>query len=167
MPNAIYPGGFDPITWGHIDIARRAAAVFDQLVVGVYDAPSRHLLFSTAERVALATEALADLPNVEVTSFGGLTVDFARKMNAKVIVRGLRALSDFEVEMQLSHHYRKMAPEVEVVCLMTGLELGFLSATMVKEIISLGGPSDGLVPDFVAEAIRRKFADRLKREHRG
>lgn len=155
---AIYPGTFDPITCGHIDIARRAAEIFDRLVVGVYDVPAKKLLFSTEERVQMAARALEDIGNVEVTSFGGLTVDFARKAGAKVIVRGLRALSDFEAEMQLAHFYRRMAPELDVVCLMSSLEYGFLSATMVKEIISLGGQSEGLVPDFVADAIRQEYA---------
>lgn len=158
MTVAIYPGGFDPITFGHIDIARRAAAIFDRLVVAVYDRPAKNLLFSTEERVALATRALDDLDNVDVIPFAGLTVDCARRLNAKVIVRGLRALSDFEVEMQMAHFNRRMAPELEVICLMTSLELAFLNATTVKEIVALGGPSEGLVPDFVAEAIRQKLA---------
>jgi pantetheine-phosphate adenylyltransferase len=128
------------------------------VVVAVYDTPAKNLLFSTRERVALASRALEEIANIEVTSFGGLTVDYARSQNSRVIVRGLRALSDFEVEMQLAHFNRKMAPEVEVICLLTSLEYGFLSATMVKEIIRLGGPSEGLVPDFVADAIRRKYA---------
>jgi pantetheine-phosphate adenylyltransferase len=158
LTTAIYPGSFDPVTMGHIDIARRAAAIFDHLVVAVYDRPAKNLMFSTAERVALAERALEDLDNVEVTAFEGLAVDFARVRKAKVIVRGLRAISDFEGEMQMAHYNRKMAPELEVVCLMTSLELGFLSAHMVKEIVSLGGPSDGMVPTFVAEAMRRKLA---------
>ena len=157
---AIYPGGFDPITWGHIDIARRAARIVDRLVVAVYDRPAKNLLFSTEERVALAGEALRDIPNVQVTSFDELTVDFARQIGATVIVRGLRALSDFEIEMQMAHFNRRMAPELDVICLLTSLEYSFLSATMVKEILSLGGPSEGIVPDFVAEAIRRKYATR-------
>ena len=158
MTTAIYPGGFDPITWGHIDIAKRAATVFDRLVVAVYDSPAKTLLFTTSERVMLAVKALEGIDNVEVDTFSGLTVEYARKVNAKVIVRGLRALSDFEAEMQMAHFNRKMAPEVEVVCLMTSLEYGFLSARMVKEILKLGGPSEGLVPDFVAAAIRLKYA---------
>lgn len=157
MPNAIYPGGFDPITWGHHDIARRAACIFDRLTVAVYDTPAKNLLFTTAERVALAKQALADVPNVEVTSYKGLTVDFARQIGAKVVVRGLRALSDFEIEMQMAHFNRKMAPEIDLVCLMTTLELGFINASTIKDIVRLGGPVEGMVPDFVVEAMRRKY----------
>ena len=157
MSTALYPGGFDPVTCGHIDIARRAATIFEDLVVGVYDTPAKHLLFSTGERVALATRALSDLSNVRVAPFSGLTVAFARSVGATVIVRGLRAISDFEIEMQMSHFNRMMAPEVDVVCLPTALEYGFLSATMVKEIVRLGGSAEGLVPDFVAKAIRWKY----------
>lgn len=156
MTIAIYPGSFDPITFGHLDIAKRAAALFDTIVLGVYDLPAKNLLFTTEERVALAKRSLGDLPNVTVTSFSGLTVNFAREQHAKAIVRGLRALSDFEVEMQMAHFNRKMAPEIDVVCLMTSLELGFLNSSTVKDIIRLGGPNEGLVPDFVAEAIREK-----------
>ena len=158
MPNAIYPGGFDPITWGHLDIARRAASIFDHLTVAVYDTPAKNLLFTTAERVGLARQALADVPNVEVTSYTGLTVDFARQAGAKVIVRGLRALSDFEIEMQMAHFNRKMAPEIDVVCLMTTLELGFINASTIKDIVRLGGSVEGMVPEFVVEAMRRKYA---------
>ena len=160
MPNAIYPGGFDPITWGHLDIARRAASLFDHLTVAVYDTPAKNLLFTTTERVDLARRALDGVPNVTVTSYQGLTVEFARRSGARVIVRGLRALSDFEIEMQMAHFNRKMAPEIDVVCLMTSLELGFINASTVKDIVRLGGPVDGMVPEFVAEAVRGKYASR-------
>lgn len=163
MTTAIYPGSFDPITLGHLDIARRAAALFDHLVVAIYDTPNKNLLFSTAERVALAARALEEIPNIDVASFAGLTVNYARAQGAKAIVRGLRAVSDFEVEMQMAHFNRKMAPEIDVVCLMTGIEFGMLNATTVKEIIGLGGPSEGLVPEFVAEAIRVKYRERRPR----
>ena len=158
MAVAIYPGSFDPITCGHIDIARRAARMFDRLVVAVYDTPAKSLLFSTAERVELASRALGSIENCEVSCFSGLAVDYARQVGARVMVRGLRALSDFEVEMQMSHFNRKMAPELDVVCLLTSLEFGFLSASMVKEIVRLGGSSEGMVPPFVATAIREKLA---------
>lgn len=163
MTTAIYPGSFDPITLGHLDIARRAAALFDHLVVAIYDTPNKNLLFSTAERVALAARSLEEIPNIDVASFAGLTVNYARAQGAKAIVRGLRAVSDFEVEMQMAHFNRKMAPEIDVVCLMTGIEFGMLNATTVKEIIGLGGPSEGLVPEFVAEAIRVKYRERRPR----
>jgi len=163
LTTAIYPGSFDPITLGHLDIARRAAALFDHLVVAIYDTPNKNLLFSTAERVALAARSLEEIPNIDVASFAGLTVNYARAQGAKAIVRGLRAVSDFEVEMQMAHFNRKMAPEIDVVCLMTGIEFGMLNATTVKEIIGLGGPSEGLVPEFVAEAIRVKYRERRPR----
>jgi pantetheine-phosphate adenylyltransferase len=132
--------------------------MFDRLVVAVYDSPAKSLLFTTSERVDLARRALADIENCEVTSFTGLTVDYARRVGAGVMVRGLRALSDFEGEMQMSHFNRRMAPELDVVCLLTSLEYSFLSASMVKEIVRLGGPSEGMVPRFVAEAINGKLA---------
>lgn len=155
---AIYPGTFDPITMGHVDIARRAAAIFDRVILGVYDTPAKTLVFSTPERVAMAKRALADVPNLEVHAFNGLLVEFARQVGAKVIVRGLRAVSDFEIETQMALMNRKLAPEVEVVCLVTSLQYSFLSASLIKEIIKLGGPSEGLVPDFVTDALRQKFA---------
>lgn len=159
MPTtAIYPGTFDPVTMGHIDIARRAAAIFDRVILAVYDTPAKTLVFSTPERVAMAKRALSDLDNLEVRSFNGLLVEFARQVQAKVIVRGLRAVSDFEIETQMALMNRKMAPEVEVVFLVASLEYNFLSASLLKEIIKLGGPSEGLVPDFVVDALRQKFA---------
>ena len=155
---AIYPGSFDPITMGHVDIARRAAVMFDRVVVGVYDTPAKSLAFTTAERVAMAERALADVPNLDVMQFTGLTVDFAHEINATVLVRGLRAVSDFESETQMALMNRKMAPDVETICLVTSLQYSFLSASLAKEVVKLGGPSEGLVPDFVLEALRQKFA---------
>lgn len=155
---AIYPGTFDPITMGHIDIARRAARIFDRVIVAVYDTPAKSLVFTTPERVALARRALADVSNLEVEAFSGLLVAFARQVGARVIVRGLRAVSDFEIETQMALMNRKMAPEVEVVFLIASLEYSFVSASLIKEIIKLGGPAEGLVPDFVLDALRRKFA---------
>ncbi len=161
MVKAMYPGGFDPITCGHMDIAQRAAALFDTVVVAVYDTPAKNLMFTTAERLAMARRALADSPNIEVLPYSLLTVEFAKQIGANVIVRGLRAISDFEMEMQLAHFNKKMLPEIDVVCLMTSLQYSFLSATMVKEIVSLGGPSEGLVPDFVADEIRSRALARV------
>lgn len=155
---AIYPGSFDPVTNGHLDIARRAAQIFDEVVLAVYDTPAKTLIFTTPERVAMGRQAIADIPNVRVESFSGLTVDFARKVGAKVIVRGLRAISDFEVETQMALMNRQMAPEIEIVLLITSLNYSFLSATLIKEIVKLGGPSGSLVPDFVADALRFKFS---------
>ncbi|MBI4321342.1 MAG: pantetheine-phosphate adenylyltransferase [Chloroflexi bacterium] len=157
MTIAVYPGSFDPVTNGHLDIAARAAAIFDRLIVAVYDAPAKNVLFSTEERVALFSEAVAGLDNVTVTSFSGLTVDYAASANAKVLVRGLRAISDFELEMQMALLNRKMSPALEVVCLMTSLQYSFLSSSIIKEIASLGGCIDGLVPQHVAKELNRKY----------
>jgi len=158
---AIYPGSFDPVTCGHIDIATRASRIFDKVILAVYDTPAKNLVFSTDERVGMARRALADLPNLEVQSFRGLLVDFARTVGAKVIVRGLRAVSDFEVETQMALMNRTLAPEMEVVMLVTSLSYSFLSASLIKEVIKLGGPDVGLVPDFVAEALRQRFAGEI------
>lgn len=157
---AIYPGTFDPITMGHIDIARRAASIFDRVILAVYDTPAKSLIFSTPERVAMAKRALSGVSNVQVQEFNGLLVEFARHVGAKVIVRGLRAVSDFEIETQMALMNRKMAPEVEEVFLVASLQYSFLSASLIKEIVKLGGPAEGLVPDFVADALRQKFVDR-------
>ena len=156
MNIAIYPGTFDPITNGHLDIATRAAKVFEKLIIGVYDTPNKHLLFTTEERVELVRQAIVGLPNVEVVSFTGLAVDFAGKIGAKVMVRGLRASADFEREFELAMMNRKLAPELELVCLMARLEYQFLSSSLLKEVASLGGNIDNLVPRHVAEALREK-----------
>jgi pantetheine-phosphate adenylyltransferase len=155
---ALYPGTFDPITHGHIDIARRAASLFERVVVAVYDTPAKTLLFNTQERVALAKEALAPIANIEVLPYTGLTVDFAAKLGATAIVRGLRAVSDFETEMQMAHQSRAMRPNVDYVCLMTSLEYSFLSASLMKEVARLGADISGLVPPNVARALASRFA---------
>ena len=155
---AIYPGSFDPITLGHIDIAHRAAAIFDRVIVAVYDTPAKSLIFTTDERVAMARRGLGETRNVEIRPFTGLLVSFAREVGAKVIVRGLRAVSDFEMEMQMALMNHKLAPDVEEVYLMASLRYSFLSASLIKDVVKLGGPAEGLVPDFVAEALRQKFA---------
>lgn len=162
MTIAIYPGSFDPVTNGHLDIATRAAALFEKLIIGVYDAPPKSLLFTTAERLELMKKAVAHLPNVEVQTYTGLTVDFARQVNARVIVRGLRMSSDFEREFEMALMNNKLAPEVELVCLMTKLEYQFLSASLLKEVASLNGSIAYLVPDHVAEALRQRFAQHRK-----
>jgi len=154
---AVYPGSFDPVTNGHLDIANRAAALFDQLIVGIYDVPMKSLLFSTQERVELMRRAAAHLPNVRVESYNGLTVGFARKMNAQVIVRGLRMSSDFEREFEMALMNKKLAPDIELVCLMTSLEYQFLSSSLLKEACQLGGDISNLVPEHVAAALARKF----------
>lgn len=157
MTTAIYPGTFDPITNGHVDVATRAAALFDDLVVAVYDRPIKDLLFSTPERVDMAQEALEELANVKVTSYSGLTVNFSRSVGARAIVRGLRALSDFELEFQMALTNRKLAPEIETVCLMTRQEHAFLSSSIAKEVAMVGGCVDQMVPSHVAAALKDKF----------
>jgi pantetheine-phosphate adenylyltransferase len=154
---AIYPGSFDPITNGHLDIATRAAKVFDKLVIGVFETPNKPILFSAQERVALIRKAVADLPNVEVESFGGLTVNFARKVKAQAMVRGLRMSADFEREFDMAMMTKKLYPELEFVCLMSRMEYQFLSSSLLKEAASLGGDIHDLVPKHVAEALKQKF----------
>ena len=157
MKGALYPGSFDPITSGHVDLVRRASRLFDRLVVGVYDTPSKNLLFDTRTRVELAREALAAFANVEVQPYTGLTVEFAHGLGAAAIVRGLRAVSDFEIEMQMAHQHRAIRPDIEVVCLMTSPNYSFLSATLIKEVARLGGDVAGLVPENVNRALRARF----------
>lgn len=154
---AVYPGSFDPITMGHVDIACRAAKLFDTLILAVYDTPNKALLFTTAERVALAREALRDVPNVRVDSFQGLTVDYARSVGAQVLVRGLRATSDFELEFQWSLMNRKLSRDIEVVCLVSSLRYIFTSSSNIKEVARLGGDVTGLVPPCVARALAERF----------
>ncbi len=158
MPIALYPGSFDPIHNGHIDIAERAAALFRELVVAVYDTPSsKRLLFSTDERVQLAQAGLAHLPNVRVVKYQGLTVACAREMGAKAIVRGLRATSDYEYESQLALTNKELAPEIDVVCLITALQYAYLSSTILKEVAMLGGDIQRWVPEPVQRALHDRF----------
>ena len=153
MAIAVYPGTFDPVHMGHVDIAGRAADLFDELVVGVYDQPMKGMLFPTPKRVEMIARALAHLPNVMVRSYEGLTVDFVRSVGARVIVRGMRVIKDFELEYQMALANRKLAPEVDVVCLMTGQDYAFLSSTIVKEIAGAGGQVRQFVPEHVEEAL--------------
>ena len=157
MTVAIYPGTFDPVHYGHIDIARRAAGIFDKLVVAVYDRPQKNLLFSVAERLVMLRDALCEVPNIEVQSYGGLTVSYARQQGARVIVRGLRVITDFELEYQMALATRKLDEEIDIVCLMTGLEYAFISSSIVKEIALAGGPVTQFVPAHVAEALRARL----------
>ena len=157
MAIAIYPGSFDPVTMGHVDIAERAAALFEQLVVAVYDEPQKHLLFTAVERASLMKNALAHVPNIRVERYNGLTVEFAKKKKAVAIVRGLRMSSDFEREFEVALMNKKLAPEVELVCFMTRLEFQFVSSSLLKEAAKLGGYIDDLVPKDVAAALREKL----------
>jgi pantetheine-phosphate adenylyltransferase len=160
MRVAVYPGTFDPITNGHVDLAKRAARLFDRLIVAVYaggDRNPKRPLFTTEERVAMARHSLADIPHVEIDTFQNLTVDYARSVGAQILVRGLRAVSDFEYEFKLAHMYQHLAPELEVVCLMTSSAHSFISSSFIREVASLGGDIDELVPSHVAEALRVRF----------
>ena len=157
MTIALYPGSFDPVTRGHIDIAERAASLFEEVIVAVYDAPPKELLFTTEERVDLVKRSLSHLPNVRVESYTGLTVDFAEKVKAKVLVRGLRVLSDFEREFEMALMNKQLAPCLELVCFMTNQEYQFVSSSLLKEVCRLGGNIEDLVPEDVARALRKKL----------
>jgi pantetheine-phosphate adenylyltransferase len=153
---AIYPGSFDPITNGHIDITTRASKIFEKIVIAVFETPNKRLVFSAEERVDLARRAVAHLPNVEVQAYGGLTVDFARQVKAQVMVRGLRMSADFEREFEMAMMNKKLAPELELVCFMASQDYQFLSSSLMKEAAGLGGNITGFVPKHVAEALRKK-----------
>ena len=155
---AVFPGSFDPMTNAHLDVARRAAALFDRLVIGVLNNPRKSPLFTVDERIAQIREAVAEFgANVEVAGFDGLTVDFARRQQAEFIVRGLRAVSDFEAELQMAHTNRKLQPGVDTVFLMSALDYGYLSSSLAKEVAQFGGEIAGMVPEPVATALRTHF----------
>jgi pantetheine-phosphate adenylyltransferase len=157
---AVYPGSFDPITNGHLDIVRRAAQMFDRVIVAVAVNDAKAPLFSVDERVRLVAEAVKGLRNVSVDEFEGLLVDYARRKHASVVVRGLRAVSDFEFEFQLALMNRKLDSRIETIFLMTKDEYTFISSRLVKEIGELGGHVSGFVPRSVERALRRKFASK-------
>jgi pantetheine-phosphate adenylyltransferase len=156
MVVAIYPGSFDPLTNGHVDIIHRGARLFDRIVVGVLINLEKAPLFTVPERVAIARGVFRDLPNVEVDTFDGLLVDYARRKGASVIVRGLRAISDFEYEMQMALMNRRLNPEVVTVFMMPAEPYTYVSSRLVKEIVALGGSVHGLVPDIVEAHLRDK-----------
>jgi pantetheine-phosphate adenylyltransferase len=160
MITAIYPGSYDPVTFGHVDVITRAAGIFDRVVVGVVGNPQHKTpMFSLEERVAFLKDALAELDNVEVDVFSELVVEFARKWNAKIIVKGLRVISDFEWEFQMNQLNRTLAPEVETVYVMASPQVSFVSSSGVKEIAAFGGNVDELVPQAVARRFRELFPD--------
>ncbi len=157
MTVAVYPGTFDPLTCGHMDIILRTTPLVERLVVGIYENPGKRPLFSLDERVRLVEKAIANVSNVEVRAFKGLTVEFIRQVGGKVMIRGLRANSDFEREFEMALMNRKLAPEVELLCLMTSSQYQFLSSSLIKEVAQLGGCLEGMVPEHVAVALKEKF----------
>ena len=156
MSIAIYPGSFDPLTNGHVDIVRRALVLFDRVVIALAENVRKAPLFSTAERAAMIGDSLGGDPRVEIGSFEGLLVDYMRKRGATVVIRGLRALADFEYEFQLAHMNRHLAPEVETLFLMTSEESFYVSSSLVKEVALMGGDVSRMVPAAVVSALRAK-----------
>ncbi len=154
----IYPGTFDPITNGHMSILTRALDIFDRVIVAILHNPQKKPLFSIEERVLMLNEILKDLPNVEVDTFDGLLVDYALKKNSNVVLRGLRALSDFEYEFQLALMNRKLCRDVQSIFLMTDYKWFYISSTIIKEAAGLGGDISGLVPDMVERKLKEKFS---------
>jgi pantetheine-phosphate adenylyltransferase len=157
MVRAIFPGTFDPVHYGHIDIAKRAARLFDRVIIAVYDRPLKSLIFSPEERLALVNESFRDCPNIEVAGYSGMTVDFCRQVDAQVIVRGLRVFSDFEFEFRMALANHRLSPDIESVALITDEEHTFLSSTTVREIAALGGDVSSMVPPHVEAALKEKF----------
>ena len=157
MASAIYPGSFDPVHSGHVDIATRASGLFDRLLVAVYDASPKEPVFTTEERVELCRESVAHLSNVEVASFTGLAPDLAQSVGARFIVRGLRAGFDFDTEFEMALMWRNLDQGIDVVCLMTALQYQFIHSSRIKEVAQLGGNIEGLVPQRVAAALAAKF----------
>ncbi|MEZ3485912.1 MAG: pantetheine-phosphate adenylyltransferase [Lachnospiraceae bacterium] len=160
MLRAIYPGSFDPVTLGHEDMIRRSSRLVDELVVGVLNNKAKSPLFSVEERVKMLEEVTKDLANVHIIPFGGLLVDFARRMDACMVIRGLRAITDFEYELQMSQMNHKMENRVETVFLTTSLEYSYLSSTTVKEVAAFGGDISQFVPEIVADRITEKMNEK-------
>ena len=154
MTTAIYAGSFDPITKGHLDIINRAAAIMDRVVLAVFDSPDKTLTFSTTERVVLCEKSVPNMINVEVMAYSGLTVEFARKVGASVMIRGLRSITDLDYEASMVMMNRKLHPDIDTMFLYTSLEYQFVSSTLIKEVARYGGDIDDLVPNHVVVAIR-------------
>ena len=153
---ALYPGSFDPITNGHIDIATRASKLFDKIIIGIFATPEKNLMFTLDERVKLAKAATKHLPKVEVIPYSNITVEFAREVKAQVLVRGLRMIGDFEWEFEMAMMNQMLSPGLETVCFMASQEYQFLSASLIKEVATLGGDIHSLVPKNVADALVKK-----------
>jgi pantetheine-phosphate adenylyltransferase len=156
---AVYPASLDPIHNGHIDVARRASRIFDEVVVAVYDMPKKRLLFNVDERVGMAREAFKDDTNIRVAPYSGLTVNYAQEVGAMAIVRGLRVFSDFELEFRMGLANRKLAPDLETVAIMTDERHIYISSSTIREIAELGGDVTSMVPPFVADALVARFAE--------
>ncbi len=157
MLRAIYPGSFDPVTNGHLDVIRRARGLVDELIVGVLNNKAKTPLFSVEERVKMLKEVTKELPGVKIVPFEGLLIDFAKEMSAKMVVRGLRAVTDFEYELQMAQTNHKLAEDIETVFLTTSLEYSYLSSTIVKEVAAFGGDISQFVPEHVEERIKSKI----------
>ena len=157
MKRAIYPGSFDPVTYGHLDIIKRSSALVDELIVGVLYNNAKSPLFSIEERVKMLEEITKDMPNVTIVPFEGLLVDFARETGANIIIRGLRAVTDFEYELQMSQTNHKLEPNVETVFLTTSLDFSYLSSSIVKEVATFGGDVSQFVPDLVQSRMEEKI----------
>ncbi len=162
MLRAIYPGSFDPVTNGHIDIIRRAAGIADELIVGILQNKAKTPLFSVEERVIILRKVTENLKNVKIVPFEGLLIDFAAQMDAKVIIRGLRAITDFEYELQMSQTNRKLNADIETLFLTTSLEYSYLSSTTVKEVACFGGDISQFVPEYVAEKVTEKIKEKRR-----
>ncbi|MBI2171097.1 MAG: pantetheine-phosphate adenylyltransferase [Chloroflexi bacterium] len=157
MPLALYSGTFDPVTQGHMDITQRAARLFAKVVIGIFDTPAKTLLFSTEERVELFRKAVEHIPNVEVMPYAGLTVDFAHKIGATTVIRGVRSITDVDYEAAMVMMNRKLQPQIDTIFLYTSLEYQFVSSTLIKEVARYGGDISNLVAEHVAAALKEKF----------
>jgi len=159
MVKALFPGTFDPIHYGHINIATRAVRMFDKVVVAVYDKPLKSLLFSPEQRIALVRQAFQSEPRIQVMGYNNLTVDFCREIGAAVIVRGLRVFSDFEYEFRMALANQRLAPDIEMMAFMTHEEYTFLSSSTLKEIAALNGDISSMVPQFINDALRARYRE--------
>ena len=166
MIRAIYPGSFDPVTFGHIDIIKRSSQIVDELIVGVLNNKAKTPLFSVEERVKMLVEVTKEMPNVKIVPFEGLLIDFAGQTDAKVIIRGLRAVTDFEYELQMSQTNHKLNPNVETLFLTTSLDYSYLSSSTVKEIASFGGDITQFAPELVVEEVTKKMKAKEKDKRR-